>query len=63
VTRCGPDLGYLCRMHGTFSSAPFHYNLAIYPGCIKTVRVETPYGVERHRAIVCGAPERTMLWW
>jgi hypothetical protein len=50
-------------MHGTFSSAPFHYNLAVYPGCIKTVRVETPYGVERHRAIVCGAPERTMLWW
>ena len=51
LTRCGPDLGHLCRIHGYFNSAPFHYNLAIYPGCIKTVSVETPSGVERHRAI------------
>ena len=63
LTRCGPDLSYLCRIHGYFNSAPFHYNLAIYPGCIRTIRVETPYGVERRRTIVCGAPERQMIWW
>jgi len=63
LTRCGPDLGYLCRLHGNFDLVPFHYNLAIYPGCIRSVRVETPYGVERRRAIVCGAPERQMIWW
>jgi len=54
LTRCGPDLAYLCPIHGYFDSAPFHYNLAVYPGCIKTIRVETPYGVKRQRAIVCG---------
>ena len=63
LTRCGPDLAYLCRLHGYFDAAPFHYNLAIYPGCIKTVIVPTPYGVERRRAVVCGAPEREMVWW
>jgi hypothetical protein len=63
LTRCGPDLAYLCRIHGYFDPPPFHYNLAIYPGCIQTIRVETPYGVERRRTIVCGAPERTMIWW
>jgi hypothetical protein len=62
-TRCGPDLGDLCRLRGYFSSPPFHYNLAIYPGCIRTIRVETPYGVERRRTIVCGAPDRQMIWW
>jgi hypothetical protein len=50
-------------MHGYFTSAPFHYNLAIYPGCIRTVRVETPYGVERRRTVVCGTPDRPMIWW
>jgi hypothetical protein len=63
LTRCGPDLAYLCRIHGYFDSPPFHYNLAVYPGCIKVVPVQTPYGVQRQRAIVCGAPERTMVWW
>jgi hypothetical protein len=63
LTRCGPDLAYLCPIHGYFDSAPFHYKLAIYPGCIKTERVETPYGVERRRVVVCGAPERRMLYW
>jgi len=63
LTRCGPDLSYLCRMHGYFTSASFHYNLAIYPGCIRTVRVETPYGVERRRTVVCGTPDRPMIWW
>jgi hypothetical protein len=63
LTRCGPDLAYLCPIHGYFDRAPFHYKVAVYPGCIKWVRVETPYGVERHRTIVCGAPERPMVWW
>jgi hypothetical protein len=63
LTRCGPDLAYLCRLHGSFDAAPYHYHLAVYPGCIKTARVETPYGIERRRVIVCGAPERQMLWW
>ena len=62
LTRCGPDLGYLCRIHGYFDQPPFHYNLAIYPGCIKTVAVETPNGVRRERAVVCGAPDRPMVW-
>jgi hypothetical protein len=63
LTRCGPDLAYLCPIHGYFDQPPFHYNVAIYPGCIKVVPVETPYGIERRRVLVCGAPERTMVWW
>ncbi|KRR03212.1 hypothetical protein CQ10_09655 [Bradyrhizobium valentinum] len=63
LTRCGPDLAYLCPIHGYFSQPPFHYNLAIHPGCIKMVSVETPAGIERRRAIVCGAPERPMVYW
>ena len=63
LTRCGPDLAYLCPIHGYFDSPPFHYNLAVYPGCIKVVPVQTPYGVERQRTIVCGAPERAMVYW
>ncbi len=63
VTRCGPDLAFLCPIHGYFDQAPFHYNVAVYPGCIKSVRVETPYGIESRRTIVCGAPERQMIWW
>jgi hypothetical protein len=54
LTRCGPDLAYLCPIHGYFDSAPFRYGLAIYPGCIKTVLVQTPYGIERQRTLVCG---------
>lgn len=63
LTRCGPDLASLCRIHGYFDGAPFHYSLAIYPGCIKRVAVETPLGLEYRRAVVCGAPDRTMVWW
>jgi hypothetical protein len=63
VTRCGPDLAYMCPIHGYFDQAPFHYNLAVYPGCIKVVPVETPSGIERRRVLVCGAPEREMIWW
>lgn len=63
LTRCGPELAYLCPIHGYFDQPPFHYNLAIYPGCIKVVSVETPNGIERRRALVCGAPDRWMVWW
>jgi hypothetical protein len=51
LTRCGPDLAYLCPIHGYFDQAPFHYKVAVYPG------------IEHHRSIVCGAPERSMIWW
>jgi hypothetical protein len=54
LTRCGPDLAYLCPIHGYFDLPPYHYSLAIYPGCIKVVPVVTPNGVEHRRAIVCG---------
>jgi hypothetical protein len=54
LTRCGPALAYLCPIHGYFDLAPFRYGLAIYPGCIKMVPVETPYGIERRPAVVCG---------
>jgi hypothetical protein len=63
LTRCGPDLTYLCPIHGYFDLAPFHYNLAIYPGCLRVVAVETPNGIERRRTLVCAAPERSMVWW
>jgi hypothetical protein len=63
LTRCGPDLAYLCPIHGYFDAPPFHYNLAVYPGCIKVVPVQTPNGIERRRTIVCGAPERPTIWW
>jgi len=54
LTRCGPDLAYLCPIHGYYDAPPFHYNLAIYPGCIQTQNVDTPYGVRRRRVVVCG---------
>lgn len=63
LTRCGPDLAYLCPLRGHFDDAPFHYNLAVYPGCIKTVVVDTPQGPKRRKAVVCGAPDREMIWW
>jgi hypothetical protein len=54
LTQCGPDLSYLCPLHGYFDSVPFHYNLAIYPGCLRTARVETPRGIRRRLVLVCG---------
>ncbi len=63
LTRCGPDLAYLCRLHGSFDSVPYHYNAAIRPDCIKAIEVETPAGVERRLAVVCGAPQRPVVWW
>ena len=63
LTRCGPELAYLCPIHGYFDLTPFHYNLAIHPGCINVVAVDTPNGVERRETVVCGAPQRPMVWW
>jgi hypothetical protein len=63
LTRCGPDLADLCPIHGYFDQPPFHYSTAVYPGCIRVLSVQTPYGIERRRTIVCGAPERSMIWW
>ena len=63
LTRCGPGLEYLCPIHGYFDTAPFRYEVAIYPGCIRTVPVETPSGVTYRRMVVCGAPQRQMVWW
>jgi hypothetical protein len=63
LTRCGPNLAYLCPIHGYFDAPPFRYKLAVHPSCIQTVAVETPNGVERRRAVVCGAPDRPMVWW
>ena len=63
LTRCGPDLAYLCPIHGSFDAAPFHYNVAIAPSCIKRVPVQTEYGVVHRRAIVCDMPQRPMIWW
>ncbi|PZA12830.1 hypothetical protein DNX69_06460 [Rhodopseudomonas palustris] len=61
VTTCGPDQAYLCKLHGSFDGAPFHYNLAIHPACIKTVNRGRRYG--REFVIVCGSPARPMVWW
>jgi hypothetical protein len=61
LTECGPDLSRLCRLHGAFEATPFHYNLAIYPGCIRRVAVMTPRGLRYRPAVVCGAPERPMI--
>ena len=54
MTRCGPDLAFLCPIHGYFDQPPFQYNLAVYPGCIQMQRVETPYGYRRRPVLVCG---------
>ena len=54
VTRCGPQLAYLCPIHGYFDSAPFQYKLAVYPGCIQMQLVETPQGMRRQPVLVCG---------
>jgi hypothetical protein len=53
----------LCALHGSFDLVPYHYDLAIHPHCIQTVAVETPRGIVYRRAVVCGAPERKMIWW
>ena len=63
LTECGPDLEHFCRLHGTFEAPPFHYNLAIHPGCLRRVPVETPHGVRYRRVLVCGTPDRPMVWW
>jgi hypothetical protein len=54
MTLCGPDLAFLCPIHGYFDLPPFHYSLAVYPGCIQMRRVETPQGYRRRPVLVCG---------
>jgi hypothetical protein len=54
LTQCGPDLESFCPIHGYFDSVPFHYNFAIYPGCLRTERVQTPRGIRRRLVLVCG---------
>jgi hypothetical protein len=54
LTRCGLDFDHFCRIHGYFDSVPFHYNFAIYPGCLRTERVQTPQGIRRRLVLVCG---------
>jgi hypothetical protein len=54
MTLCGPDLAFLCPIHGYFDQPPFQYSLAVYPGCIQMQRVETPYGYRRRPVLVCG---------
>jgi hypothetical protein len=54
MTLCGPDLAFLCPIHGYFDLPPFHYSLAVYPGCIQMQRVETPHGYQRRPVLVCG---------
>lgn len=54
LTQCGPGLAYLCPIHGYFDAVPFTYSLAIYPGCLKRERVETPEGIRRRLVLVCG---------
>jgi hypothetical protein len=63
VTRCGPDLGYFCPIHGYFDRVPFHYDQAVYPGCIKVAPVQTTRGIERRRVLVCDTPARPMIYW
>lgn len=54
MAQCGPDMAYLCPVKGSFDLAPFVYNLAIYPGCIRTERVHTPNGWKRRHVLICG---------
>ena len=54
LTQCGPDQAYLCPIHGFFDAAPFTYSLAVYPGCLRRERVETPHGIRRRLVVVCG---------
>lgn len=54
LTRCGPDLAYLCPIRGYFDLPPYRYTLAIYPGCLQKQRVDTPHGVRLRLVVVCG---------
>lgn len=63
LTRCGPDLAYLCRLYGSFAMRPFHYDLAIYPGCLKLIYTRSQFGIERTRELVCGTADRPQVQW
>jgi hypothetical protein len=54
LTRCGPDLAYLCPIRGYFDLVPFHYDLAIHPRCIREAPIETTGGIRRRLVIFCG---------
>jgi len=64
LVQCGPGLAYLCKLHGYFTDPPFHYDLAIYPGCLKRERIQTPHGVRYADVLVCGtdAPHYTTVY-
>ena len=55
LTRCGPDLTDLCPLHGYFDGPPFHYHVAVYPGCVRVV--------QGRRVLVCEPIQRPMIWW
>jgi hypothetical protein len=61
LVKCGPDSAYLCKLRGSFADTPFHYNLAIYPGCLKPVR-SGRRGGGWDLVVVCGSPDRQMIW-
>ena len=54
LIQCGPELNELCPIKGFFDDAPFRYHLAIYPGCIRTIRHRTPSGIRYERVLICG---------
>lgn len=64
LVQCGPGNAYLCKLHGYYTDPPFHYDLAIYPGCLKRERVQTPHGVRYMDVLVCGtnAPSYTFVY-
>lgn len=62
LVMCGPQSAYLCKLHGSFADAPFHYNLAIYPGCIRAAN-SGRRGAGREWVVVCGSADRQMVWW
>jgi hypothetical protein len=63
LTECGTNASHFCRLHGAFEAPPFHYALAIHPACLQHIPVNTPRGVRYRLALVCGGPERPMVWW
>ncbi|MBV8920759.1 hypothetical protein [Bradyrhizobium sp.] len=63
LTRCGPDLESLCPIHGSFDGAPFHYHVAVYPGCVRVASVETRHGLRHRPVLVCDVVQRPMIWW
>lgn len=63
LTPCGPHLAYLCSLRGSFETRPFHYDLAIYPGCIRSINIRTRSGVQRRYELICGTWDRPQVQW